>query len=115
MAVCIWLSFGWAFYLPNGLTTFIAVLFFLGFFGGNFAIYSLWLPEQYGTSVRATAFAFTTSFGRLIGAGVNFLLGWAIQQHGSLGLPVACTALAFIVGLAVVPFAAETKGERLPA
>ena len=115
MAVCIWLSFGWAFYLPNGLTTFIAVLFFLGFFGGNFAIYSLWLPEQYGTSVRATAFAFTTSFGRLIGAGVNFLLGWAIQQHGSLGLPVACTALAFIVGLAIVPFAAETKGERLPA
>jgi MFS family permease len=114
MAVCIWLSFGWAFYLPNGLTTFIAVLFLLGFFGGNFAIYSLWLPEQYGTSVRATAFAFTTSFGRLIGAGVNFLLGWAIQQHGSLGLPVACTALVFIVGLAVVPFAAETKGERLP-
>src|SRR5882757_9491765 len=115
MAVCIWLSFGWAFYLPNGLATFIAVLFFLGFFGGNFAIYSLWLPEQYGSSVRGTAFAFTTSFGRLIGAGVNFLLGWAIQQHGSLGLPVACTALAFIVGLAIVPFAAETKGERLPA
>ena len=115
MAACIGLSFGWAFYLPNGLTTFIAVLFLLGFFGGNFAIYSLWLPEQYGTSVRATAFAFTTSFGRLIGAGVNFLLGWAIQQHGSLGLPVACTALAFIVGLAIVPFAAETKGERLPA
>jgi MFS family permease len=115
MALCIGLSFGWAFYLPNGLATFIAVLFFLGFFGGNFAIYSLWLPEQYGTSVRATAFAFTTSFGRLIGAGVNFLLGWAIQQHGSLGLPVACTALAFIVGLAIVPFAAETKGERLPA
>jgi len=115
MALCIGLSFGWAFYLPNGLATFIVVLFFLGFFGGNFAIYSLWLPEQYGTSVRATAFAFTTSFGRLIGAGVNFLLGWAIQQHGSLGLPVACTALAFIVGLAIVPFAAETKGERLPA
>jgi MFS family permease len=115
MALCIALSFGWAFYLPNGLTTFIVVLFFLGFFGGNFAIYSLWLPEQYGTSVRATAFAFTTSFGRLIGAGVNFLLGWAIQQHGSLGLPVACTALAFVLGLAIVPFAAETKGERLPA
>ena len=115
MAVCIWLSFGWAFYLPGGLATFIVVLFFLGFFGGNFAIYSLWLPEQYGTAVRATAFAFTTSFGRLIGAGVNFLLGWAIQQHGSLGLPVACTAVAFVLGLAVVPLALETRGERLPA
>jgi len=115
MALCVWLSFGWAFYLTDGLMTFIAVLFFLGFFGGNFAIYSLWLPEQYTTPVRATAFAFTTSFGRLIGAGVNFLLGWAIQQHGSLGVPVAYTALAFILGLAIVPFATETKGERLPA
>jgi MFS family permease len=115
MALCVWLSFGWAFYLADGLMTFIVVLFFLGFFGGNFAIYSLWLPEQYATSVRATAFAFTTSFGRLVGAGVNFLLGWAIQQHGSLGAPVAYTALAFILGLAIVPFATETKGERLPA
>jgi MFS family permease len=115
MAVCVWLSFGWAFYLPNGLATFIVVLFFLGFFGGNFAIYSLWLPEQYGTAVRATAFAFTTSFGRLIGAGVNFLLGWAIQQHGSLGLPVAYTASAFALGLLVIPLALETRGEPLPA
>ena len=115
MAVCIWLSFGWAFYLPNGLHTFIFLLFFLGFFGGNFAVYSLWLPEQYGTAVRATAFAFTTSFGRLIGAGVNFLLGWAVHQYGSLGLPVATTAAVFLVGLAVVPFAVETRGEKLPA
>jgi MFS family permease len=114
MAVCIGLSFGWAFYLPDGLATFIIVLFFLGFFGGNFAIYSLWLPEQYSTAVRATAFAFTTSFGRLIGAGVNFLLGWAIQQHGSLGLPVACTAFVFVLGLAIVPFAEETRGKSLP-
>ena len=59
MALCIVLSFGWAFYLPDGLTTFLVVLFFLGFFGGNFAIYSLWLPEQYGTVVRATAFSFS--------------------------------------------------------
>ncbi len=35
MAACILLSFGWAFYLPQGLHPFIAVLFFLGFFGGD--------------------------------------------------------------------------------
>lgn len=115
MALFIWLSFGWAFYRPDGLNTFIGLLFFLGFFGGNFAIYSLWLPEQYATSVRATAFAFTTSFGRLIGAGVNFLLGWAIQQNGSLGTPVAYTAIAFLLGLLIVPFAVETRGQRLPS
>jgi MFS family permease len=114
MAFCIWLSFGWAFYLPNGLVPFIEVLFFLGFFGGNFAMFSLWLPEQYGTAVRATAFAFTTSFGRLIGAGVNFLLGTAIHDYGSMGIPVATTAIAFLLGLLIIPFAAETKGQPLP-
>ncbi len=114
MAIFIWASFGWAFYLPNGLKPFIVSLFFLGFFGGNFAMFSLWLPEQYGTSIRATAFAFTTSFGRLVGAGVNFLLGSMIHSYGSIGIPVATTAVAFILGLFIIPFAVETKGLRLP-
>ena len=70
-------------------------LAFLGFFGGNFAIFSLWLPEQYPTRVRATAFAFNASVGRFIGAGVNFLLGAAIHGYGSLGVPVAWTAAVF--------------------
>jgi MFS family permease len=114
MAVCIFLSFGWAFYLHSGLVPFVVVLFFLGFFGGNFAMFSLWLPEQYSTSVRATAFAFTTSFGRFIGAGVNFLLGSMIHSYGSIGVPVATTAIAFVLGLLVIPFATETKGMPLP-
>lgn len=114
MAFCIWLSFGWAFYLDDGLVPFIAALFFLGFFGGNFAMFSLWLPEQYGTAVRATAFAFATSFGRLIGAGVNFLLGASIHSYGSIGTPVACTAFAFLLGLLIIPFALETTGQKLP-
>ena len=114
MAICILLSFGWAFYLPRGLHPFIAVLFFLGFFGGNFAVFSLWLPEQYGTSVRATAFAFTTSFGRFFAAGVNFAVGAMVSGMGTLGKPVALTAIAFGVGLLVIPFAMETRGSALP-
>jgi MFS family permease len=114
MAICIMLSFGWAFYLPRGLHPFIAVLFFLGFFGGNFAIFSLWLPEQYGTTVRATAFAFTTSFGRFIAAGANFAVGALVSQMGTLGKPVAFTAIAFGIGLLIIPFAMETRGKVLP-
>jgi len=114
MAICIALSFGWAFYLPQGLHPFIAVLFFLGFFGGNFAIFSLWLPEQYGTTVRATAFSFTTSFGRFIAAGFNFGVGALVSRMGTLGKPVAFTAIAFGIGLLVIPFAVETRGKRLP-
>jgi MFS family permease len=114
MSVFIWLSFGWAFYLENGLKTFIACLFFLGFFGGNFTLFSLWLPEQYETSVRATAFAFATSFGRFIGAGVNFMIGAMVRNAGTIGKPVAYTAIAFGLGLLIIPFAQETRGEVLP-
>jgi MFS family permease len=114
MAACILLSFGWAFYLQQGLKPFITALFFLGFFGGNFATFSLWLPEQYDTSVRATAFAFTTSFGRFIAAGVNFGIGALVSRMGTLGKPVAITAIAFGIGLLVIPFALETRGQALP-
>jgi len=114
MGICIFLSFGLAFYRANGLRPFIASLFFLGFFGGNFAIFSLWIPEQYGTSVRATAFAFTTSFGRFVGAGVNFVIGAMVRNMGTIGKPVAYTALAFWLGLLLIPFATETQGKTLP-
>jgi MFS family permease len=114
MAVCIVASFGWAFYLPNGLVPFIAILFVLGFFGGNFALFSLWLPEQFETRVRATAFAFCTSVGRFIGAGVNFGLGALVLHMKTLGTPIAYTAIAFLLGLLIIPFAPETKGEELP-
>jgi len=114
MLACISLSFGWAFYLQNGLRPFIACLFFLGFFGGNFALFSLWLPEQYETSVRATAFAFATSVGRFIGAGVNFLIGAMVRNAGTIGKPVAYTAIAFGLGLLIIPFAQETRGQTLP-
>lgn len=114
MLVTIVASFGYAFYLPHGLSPFIVILFFLGFAGGNFAVFSLWLPEQYPTEIRATAFAFTTSIGRFAGAGVNFILGAAVKGMGTLGTPIAWTAIAFAIGLLIIPFAPETKGQRLP-
>lgn len=114
MMVTIPLAFGWAFYLPNGLWPFMTVLFFMGFAGGSFAVFSMWLPEQYDTRVRATAFAFSTSVGRFVGAGVNFALGAAVLSMGTLGTPVALTAIAFGVGILIVPFAVETRGQVLP-
>ncbi len=116
MMVMIASAFGWAFYLPIGtaLPVFMTMLFFLGLFGGNFALFSLWLPELFGTEARATAFAFCTSVGRFIGAGVNFALAGAVASLGTLGTPVAITAVAFGIGLLVIPFARETRGDVLP-
>jgi MFS family permease len=114
MMVTIPLAFGWAFYLENGLVPFIAVLFCMGFAGGNFTVFSLWLPEQYDTRVRATAFAFSTSIGRFLGAGVNFGLGALVLRMGTLGTPIAWTGAAFALGILIVPFALETRGQPLP-
>jgi MFS family permease len=114
MMITIPLAFGWAFYQDDGLPAFMTILFFMGVAGGSFAAFSLWLPEQYDTRVRATAFAFATSVGRFVGAGVNFLLGGLVLRMGTLGTPVALTAVAFALGILVVPFAVETTGQRLP-
>jgi MFS family permease len=116
MLLFISLTFGKVFYMgASGLPLFFVCLFFLGLGGANFAVYTLWLPEQYPTECRASAFAFSTSFARFGGAAITFLVGARVQHYGSLGVPVALTSLAFAVGLLLIPFGVETRGQVLPA
>lgn len=116
MMVFVALTFGRIFYLgATALPWFFVCLFFLGLGGANFAVYTLWLPEQYPTECRASAFAFSTSFARFGGAAITFLVGAGVRHFGSLGTPVALTATAFAVGLVLVPFGVETRGRPLPA
>jgi len=116
MLASIALIFGKVFYLGvAALPWFFACLFFLGLGGANFAVYTLWLPEQYPTECRASAFAFCTSFARFGGAGITFLVGVGVQHYGSLGTPVALISIAFAIGLLLIPFGAETRGQVLPA
>jgi MFS family permease len=116
MLIFIAVTFGKVFYMgPTALPLFFGCLFFLGLGGANFAIYTLWLPEQYPTECRASAFAFATSFARFGGAGISLLVANGVRHYGSLGIPVAMTAIAFAVGLLLIPFGAETRGGHLPA
>jgi MFS family permease len=116
MMVFVALTFGRVFYLgPAALPWFFVCLFFLGLGGANFAVYTLWLPEQYPTECRASAFAFSTSFARFGGAAITFLVGAGVQRYGSLGFPVALTAIGFAIGLLLIPFGTETRGQPLPA
>src|SRR5206468_382764 len=114
MGASIAVGFGYVFYLPNALPLFFVVLFFLGVGGANFAMYTLWLPEQYSTECRASAFAFATSVGRFAGAGITFLVGAGVAYFHTLGTPVALTAIAFVIGIALLPFGEETHGKPLP-
>jgi MFS family permease len=116
MFVFIAFAFGRVFYFQTGaLGWFMACLFFLGIGGANFAVYSLWIPEQYGTECRVSAFAFTTNIGRFAAAGISFLVGFGVRHFQTLGIPVALTSIAFVIGLLLLPFGEETKGKPLPA
>jgi MFS family permease len=107
------IGFGYVFY-TGSLALFMVVLFFLGLGGANFAIYTLWLPEQYSTECRASAFAFATSVGRFAGAGITFLVGAGVAHYGTIGTPVAFTSIAFLIGLLMLPLGEETTGKELP-
>jgi MFS family permease len=117
MLISISYTFGYAFYRPagQGLEWFGYALFVLGFGGANFAVYTIWLPEQYPTECRASAFAFATSFARFAGAGITFLVGAGVAHFGTIGYPVALTAIAFIPGILLLPLGFETRGKPLPS
>jgi MFS family permease len=115
MGAAIAIAFGSVFYMAMPLMPFFVCVFFLGLGGANFAMYTLWLPELYPTECRGSAIAFVSSVGRFVGVGMVFLLASGISYFGSLGTPVALTSIAFLLGLAVLPFAEETKGKALPA
>jgi MFS family permease len=115
MFLSISIGFGYVFYLAtDALYWFLAIMFILGFAGGNFTMYTLWLPEQYRTECRASAFGFATSVGRFVGAGITFLVGWGVSQMGTIGTPVALTSIAFLIGMLLLPWGVETRGRELP-
>ncbi len=57
--------------------------------------------------LRVAAFLICNFFWTFYRGGVNFGLG-------ALGRPVSLTAIAFGVGLLVISFAVETRGQVLP-
>ena len=112
MMAAIWLAFGHVFYMTqNAIPWFLVCSVLLGLGGANFIVYSFWLPEQYGTECRASAFAFITNFGRFTAAGFTFMVGAGIRHMQTFGIPVAMTAIAFLVGLLLVPFWRRNQGQ----
>jgi MFS transporter, SHS family, sialic acid transporter len=84
----------------------------------------LYLPELFPTRVRATGQGFAFNFGRILAAigtlQMAALLGWFDRFTTVAGLqggyPVACSSLTvfYVVGMVLIWFAPETKGQPLP-
>jgi MFS family permease len=86
----------------------------LSLFGG----YSIYFPELFPTRLRSTGTSFCYNVGRLVAAAGPLSLGLLTSRvyHGPNALRYAgiTMCLVFLVGLAALPFAPETKGKPLP-
>jgi MFS family permease len=87
----------------------------LALFGG----YAIYLPELFPTRLRSTGTSFCYNVGRFFAAAGPFTLGMLTSkvfagEHDPLRYAGVTMCLVFLVGLAALPFAPETKGQPLP-
>ena len=87
----------------------------LALFGG----YAIYLPELFPTRLRSTGTSFCYNVGRLVAASGPLTLGMLtnrvfVSQAEPMRYAGVTMCLVFLVGLAALPFAPETKGRPLP-
>ena len=87
----------------------------LALFGG----YAIYLPELFPTRLRSTGTSFCYNVGRLVAAAGPLTLGLLTRRvfvgHAEPMRYAGVTmCVVFLVGLAALPFAPETKGKPLP-
>ena len=104
-----------AFLVPRSYAAVLLLLPSLGFFNnGIFSGFAIYLPELYPTAIRATGAGFCFNAGRALASTGPFLTGYLVQQLGTFGRAASAVALIYLVGLAILVFAPETKGRPLP-
>jgi len=103
-----------AFLVPKSYVTVLAILPALGFFtNGIFSGFPVYLPELFPTRIRATGAGFCFNAGRVLAASGPFMTGYLVMQLGSFARAASAIALIYVLGMLVLPFARETKGQAL--
>jgi MFS family permease len=98
----------------------MAIAVLLPIFGfltlGMHAGYAVYFPELFPTRLRSTGGGFCFNVGRILAAPILFLSGW-MQTRLGLGMAnaAALLSLLFALGVVILYFAPETKGQDLPA
>ena len=87
----------------------------LALFGG----YAIYLPELFPTRLRSTGTSFCYNVGRFVAALGPLTLGLLTSRvYAGYAEPMryagVTMCLVFLIGLAALPFAPETKGKPLP-
>jgi SHS family sialic acid transporter-like MFS transporter len=108
----------WLFYQSNAEYGywFLFSAFVMGAFTASFYGWlPLYLPELFPTKVRATGQGFSFNFGRILAA-IGALQTGAIMGAFQGGYPQACSIMGsiYVLGLAIIWLAPETKNQPLP-
>jgi MFS family permease len=103
------------FLVSQDYTWIMTLLPALGFFTlGITSGFPIYLPELFPTRVRATGVGFCYNFGRYIAASGPFIAGYLVAwSGGSYTKAASAISLIYIVGMLVLLFARETKGQQL--
>lgn len=122
LALSLVLSFGSTLVVFEGLRRVEQMYWMLPLMGFGqlsvLAAYAIYLPELFPTSLRSTGTSFSYNFGRLAAAAAPFTLGKLTKQLGgnleSFRTAGCWISLVLLLGLVVLPFLPETKGQPLP-
>jgi MFS family permease len=103
-------------YLPQTYGQLLLILPVFGFLTlGIHAGYAIYFPELFPTHLRATGTGFCFNGGRLVAASILYLSGWMKSLPGmDLRVAITLLALLFPIGLVIIYFMPETKGQPLP-
>lgn len=82
---------------------------------GVSAAFVLYFPELFPARIRATGAGLAYNVGRVLSIPVPILTGKLIADFGgSVATGVVLSGAVYLIGLAALPFAPETRGEPLP-
>jgi MFS family permease len=101
-------------YLPRTYWQLLCLMPVFGFLTlGIHAGYAIYFPELFPGRLRATGAGFCFNVGRVAAASMVFFSAWLKKQ---VDLRLALTLLGglFLVGIVIIQFLPETKGQPLP-
>jgi len=104
----------------NNLSEVFWMIPLMGFFQFSlFGGYAIYFPELFPTRLRSTGTSFCYNVGRYVAAAGPTALGLLTSKvfdgyHEPIRYAGVAMCLTFLIGLAVLPLAPETRGQPLP-